>query len=301
MNTLTKISTIVLVFIFAATGFAEAELEWETDHVSINAEMGQDKVVAKYPFTVLGEQAVKISQVRASCGCTATKLDKDTYEPGESSEIEAVFTIGNRQGKQVKKIFVHLNDATSPTYTLTLEVDIPELLKIEPRFVYWGVNDELESKIIKLSVPHEEKVLVRQVRCMNNQIKVDLKTIEDGKEYEVIITPMDLKKSMYSAIYIDAVLPKGESRTFTISARIAGETQPRQNHPPHQHQHSPAPTNPTPSGPDKTTSPADQVDNKEPASDQPDTAGDTSSPATTVEPDKTQSQQPESVGTDTSQ
>ncbi len=239
MKNAVKITTIALMLAFAAAGSAMAELEWETDHVSMKAELGQEKVIAKFPFKNVSEDtAVKISQVRASCGCTTTKLEKDNYEPGETGDIEAVFTLGGRQGKQIKKIFVHLDNQTTPTYTLTLEVDIPELLKIEPRFVYWSASDELKEKVIEITVPHEGKVFVRQVRCMNNQLEVDLKTIEDGKKYEVVVTPQDLEKSMYSAIYIDAVLPDGQNKTFTASARIAGKTpyQPPTRYPKgHQH------------------------------------------------------------------
>ncbi len=83
----------------------------------------------KYNFVVsnVGGDLLKINDVRASCGCTAAKPEKDKLAPGESTNIKVDFNSTGRQGQQTKIITVKTNDPNNPEikFKLTGEVVDP--------------------------------------------------------------------------------------------------------------------------------------------------------------------------------
>ncbi len=76
----------------------------------------------KYNFIVtnVGGDILKINDVRASCGCTAAKPEKDNLAPGESTNIKVDFNSTGRSGKQTKIITVQTNDPDKPEIKFTL-------------------------------------------------------------------------------------------------------------------------------------------------------------------------------------
>src|SRR5690606_31163244 len=60
--------------------------------------------IAKKTFTIMndGTDVLQITQVRASCGCTAVKPGKTELQPGESTELNVEFNSEGRIGKQNK-------------------------------------------------------------------------------------------------------------------------------------------------------------------------------------------------------
>jgi len=70
----------------------------------------------KYNFVIsnVGGDVLKISDVRASCGCTAAKPEKDDLAPGESTNIKVDFNSTGRSGRQTKYITVKTNDPDNP-------------------------------------------------------------------------------------------------------------------------------------------------------------------------------------------
>ncbi|NBC83832.1 MAG: DUF1573 domain-containing protein [Bacteroidetes bacterium] len=78
------------------------------DFGSINAD---DKPVS-YNFIVKnnGKSDLIIRKVKASCGCTAVKPEKNILAPGESTQLKATFNPAGRSGSQRKSITIITND-----------------------------------------------------------------------------------------------------------------------------------------------------------------------------------------------
>ena len=112
-----------------------AQLAWQTQHKQATAELGQERVELAFAFENVGGEAVTITDVQPSCGCTTAELIKKTFEPGEKGSITALFEIGDRTGRQSKQIVVRTDSDASAVSTLTLEVLVPELVRVQPSFV----------------------------------------------------------------------------------------------------------------------------------------------------------------------
>lgn len=73
----------------------------------------------KYEITNKGAAELKISNVRASCGCTAAKPDKMNLKPGEKTFVLVEFDSENRLGPQEKYVYVSSNDPVDPEFKLS--------------------------------------------------------------------------------------------------------------------------------------------------------------------------------------
>jgi len=198
---------------------ALADLEWETREQTFHAKASEKQVVAKYRFTNSGAQPVKIENVKTSCGCTTAGLKKTEYSPGESGEIEARFDFGGRTGKQEKGIAVSIAGEPLPTI-LRLVVDIEEPLKMQPQFVIWKIGDKPKAQIIRLTVADDVPAKVLSVESDNPMIKAELTPSENGKSYEVQITPSDTVRPASATLIIRTDYPADNPEVRYAYARI---------------------------------------------------------------------------------
>lgn len=67
-----------------------------------------------------GSDLLKITNVTATCGCTAAKPEKNELIPGESTNINVTFNSAGRQGKQNKTVKIFTNDPENPEVSLTI-------------------------------------------------------------------------------------------------------------------------------------------------------------------------------------
>src|SRR4030067_3357442 len=77
-----------------------------------------EKVQHNFIVTNTGGDALIITNVRASCGCTAALPDKKELAPGESTNIKVEFNSTGRIGKQDKIVYVTSNDKENPEIQL---------------------------------------------------------------------------------------------------------------------------------------------------------------------------------------
>lgn len=83
-------------------------------------------VMVKHNYLIsnTGDDTLKISNVHASCGCTAALPDKKMLLPGDSSNIKVQFNSLGRTGHQVKHIIIRSNDVDNPEIVLDLYGDV---------------------------------------------------------------------------------------------------------------------------------------------------------------------------------
>ena len=111
-----------LVFIFAQViGPKISVLHSEYSFGDINQ---GDKVSHNFTITNSGGDLLKITDVRASCGCTAAKPEKNELKPGESTQIKVEFNSQGRKGNQVKYVYIKTNDKENPEVKLKISGNV---------------------------------------------------------------------------------------------------------------------------------------------------------------------------------
>jgi hypothetical protein len=82
-------------------------------------------VVHGFTVSNTGKATLHIKAVHANCGCTSTVVGKMDLEPGESTEIEAVFTPESAFSGAVRKTILVVSDAPAhPKLTLRFAADV---------------------------------------------------------------------------------------------------------------------------------------------------------------------------------
>ena len=79
-----------------------------------------DVVTHDFILSNSGGDLLKISNVTASCGCTAAEPEKKELAPGESTKLTVKFNSARRLGKQHKTVRVFSNDPQNPEMLLTI-------------------------------------------------------------------------------------------------------------------------------------------------------------------------------------
>ena len=196
-----------------------AELTWAEKTIKLKADPNAAVVEARYHFTNSGKSTVDIQQVESGCGCTTAELEKRTYAPGESGEIVARFTVGARLGEQTKTVAVKTREAQEPT-TLTLIVDIPEIIRIRPTFVFWVQGEAKSPKTMTLEVQPDAPVDKLTVVSSNPSMTPVLKEIVKGLRYQLTVTPAQTDRVLYSMLTLNCESAKGEAKTFRAYATV---------------------------------------------------------------------------------
>ncbi len=69
-----------------------------------------------FTFTNTGENPLIISDAKGSCGCTVPNYPREPIAPGETGEIEVVYSPGSQKNQQTKSITITAN--TEPATTV---------------------------------------------------------------------------------------------------------------------------------------------------------------------------------------
>lgn len=172
---------------------ASAALEFETPAIKVDAGLNDKVVTRDFKFTNSGDKAVRITQADAGCSCLAVEVaeGKFSYAPGESGVLRATFEVGSFQGTVDKQINVWLegDPEEKPSTSLKMSVHIPVIIKVEPKSLKWKVGETAEAKVIDVAMDYEKPIHVTAVATSNDSFSAELITVEDGKHYQIKVTP----------------------------------------------------------------------------------------------------------------
>jgi uncharacterized cupredoxin-like copper-binding protein len=118
---------LFLVFLFAAIAYTQAlgpKISVQSPEHDFGDIIQGEKVQHNFILTNTGDDILSITNVRASCGCTAALPDKNELAPGESTNIKVEFNSKGRIGKQTKQVNVTSNDKENPQVQLKFTANI---------------------------------------------------------------------------------------------------------------------------------------------------------------------------------
>jgi hypothetical protein len=197
-----------------------AQLKWDQPQQTLIPQPGQKVITAKFGFTNVGSSPVTITDIHSSCGCTTATLAKKTYAPGESGEIEAKLNFAGHVGHQQKWLYVTTNVQGTKPELLSLAVDIPPEITIQPEFVMWRIGDPLEPKTMRVLIPDGIPTKMVAVQADNPAIQVRLQEVQAGKEWEVKITPTSTREPIKAVVTIRSDYPAGRPASYSAYARV---------------------------------------------------------------------------------
>jgi ribosomal protein L30E len=110
---------MILLFFFVAAfifGQEKAAPKLHIDEQFYDFGNVKEGEIVEHDFTVknTGTGELKITKVRASCGCTAAAPKKNVLKPGESTIVHVSFNTSRRSGAQHKYVYIMSNDPKGP-------------------------------------------------------------------------------------------------------------------------------------------------------------------------------------------
>jgi uncharacterized cupredoxin-like copper-binding protein len=202
-------------------------------------EQGQ---IATHNFALVnnGDDILKITDVHASCGCTAAKPDKNELAPGESINIKVEFNSTGKIGKQEKWIYVKTNDPNNKELKFkytgnVLEISevkdssiAPQLYFIETQHDFGVVKEgQVVDYTFKFKNSGKRILEVKNVStsCGCTVASISSKKLDPGKEgtLRVELDTKNREGKMNRNITIQSNDPKEPNKVLLIFADIIRE------------------------------------------------------------------------------
>lgn len=186
------------------------------DFGTIKEEKG--KATAKFVFTNVGTEDLKIVNVRTSCGCTASDYSKNAIKPGEKGYVSAIYSTAHRPGPFRKSITVTVNDADHPNSVLFIKGTVTPKKKSKGDYYPTSVgNLKMMSNHLAFNEIKTTEIRTDSLKIFNNwghpmeisftqvpahiTVKAVPATLQSNQEGFIIVTYDATKKNDFGLVY----------------------------------------------------------------------------------------------------
>ncbi len=183
-----------------------ASLSFEQTTKEIEAGIDDKTATADFVFKNESAETVHVARADAGCSCIQAAIQGGfTYKPGEGGLIRAAFDLAGIAGEVDKPVFVWLkgDPEDKPSIKLTMRVKIPELVVLEPKTLMWNLGEEAKPKTVTITMKHADPIKVVSMSGADARFKQELKTVVEGKKYEVTVTPADTGKVAMGVVHLE--------------------------------------------------------------------------------------------------
>ncbi len=198
---------VIILFISLITFSLAANSRMEFKETTIDfGEVESGKVVdINFEFENTGDSVLVIKNISTSCGCTATKLEKKEYQPGEKGVIPVKFNSSGYNAKVTKSITIATNDTENPYSRLKItgSVVLKDFAAIEME------PDQLNFEKVKIDKDYSKKVNIKNTGTIELRIvevthspeimpEFTQKTVAPGKEMTVNIVFKPMQEGRFT-------------------------------------------------------------------------------------------------------
>jgi len=184
------IISLILIISFVSYG-DEPKIKVNTGTTIDLGDMYQGQKVGKtITITNIGGDTLKITGVKAQCGCTAALIDKSEVAPRDSAKLDITFDSHAYLGKVTKQVYISSNDTSNSKVTLNLTANVIQVLKLTPP--YFGFdNAKVDSEYVRtvtISNPSQEKTVnITSVDTKLEHVRVSLEknSLKPGEQAEL--------------------------------------------------------------------------------------------------------------------
>lgn len=172
-------------------------------HLTADAET----VTMDFHFENKSGKVVEIKRSAVSCNCMQIGIQggKMNYEPGGKGTIRVTYDMKTFIGVVDKAAMIYIDEdpEDEPSIVLTTRIHIPVLIEVDPKPVKWQLGEEPVEKIATITMKHKEPIRVLRVTGVADRVRHELRTVEEGKIYQLVLTPVDTKEPSLSVFRIE--------------------------------------------------------------------------------------------------
>ena len=104
----------------------QPKINFEEEEFDFESVQEGDSIVHAFVFENTGKKTLNIRQVKSSCDCLSTSIDKEDIKSGESALLKVAFDTKGRRGPQVKRVTLFTNDPTAPAKDIIIKAYVKE-------------------------------------------------------------------------------------------------------------------------------------------------------------------------------
>ena len=199
------------------------------NRVEVTVKPDAKRVSIPFEFENKTKKTIQIARYDSACSCLSARVaepeGKMSYKPGEKGKIVVDFELGSFSGSVEKTVMLWTTDdpAQVPSSVLTSAITIPVLFDVSPRTLFWDHKGSKEPQVIKLKVSGDKPIRILSHQGTNENYSYKLKTIRDGWEYELVVTPQSVESMGMGLIKLttDAAIPRYQRQQAFVCVRRA--------------------------------------------------------------------------------
>ena len=115
---------------------------------------------ARFNALTISLRPVNFRRQRCVCASRAD-LDKRVYQPGEKGVGKAEFKVSSFTGRHEKTVHVQTDDPAQSQWVIPFVLEVPEVIKIEPKTLQWWVGDAVDAKTSRVIMTGPEPMTIK--------------------------------------------------------------------------------------------------------------------------------------------
>lgn len=163
-----------------------------------------DPLHAKIKIKNVGNELLKITEVKPGCGCTTAPLDKTELKPGEEATLDVTLRIGGMAHDVVKSIRIASNDVQNPNKYIYLKAKVFYPISILPTS-YFTFNEMTVGKesSAKVTVKNntDKDITLSDVEITPENLAVNIpkkKVLKPQEQFEIVAKVVPDKKGYFN-------------------------------------------------------------------------------------------------------
>ena len=183
------------------------------------------KTEHRFTFTNNLQSEIRISSVRASCGCTTPSIVTQVVKPGEEGAIRTQFNTNSFLGQRGATVTVQFSRPQFAEVQLHVDGYVRRDIVFTPGDVNWGKVEEGNSakKTVAIAYAGRGDWKITKVSCSNPNVKLDLvekSRVGQRVNYELNV---ELEPSAEAGVINDDIIFETDDRRLrTVPLSMAG-------------------------------------------------------------------------------
>lgn len=181
MHRMTTFAMLLLVLIFASALTAAPKLAFQHSYFDFGYAPQEAKLTHTFWIKSVGNEDLKITEVKTGCSCTKAPLTKRVIAPGDSTDLEVTFSTGRYKNRVLKKPTIYSNEgeegrsATIIAHLFT-NPDSTAPLLIKPFIVNMPIGDGTGKTTAEFSIRNvsDKTVGLNMVDLPEDYFNIDL-------------------------------------------------------------------------------------------------------------------------------
>lgn len=197
----------LLAAAMCACAMAKPPLKFDSSNIAVNTKPDELRITVRYPFVNDSGGVVEIKDVVMGCTCTHASFvdDKRVYQPQQKGALDVTMDLGTFTGSVTKH--VTLIPKEGEPMVLNLTCNIPEVVEVRPKTLKWTVDGDATPQTIDIFMRSPEPIKLKEVSATTRDFDFDIKTVEKGRHYQVIVRPLSLKGRAHGNLFFHTDSP----------------------------------------------------------------------------------------------